>query len=127
MTGLENSRTLTFAETPQKLTIQLLKHQQQGLDWMSKQEDSRMKGGILADEMGLGKTIQSIALMLRNPSNDPDRKPNLIVGPVAVIEQVLLFDCSFMFALYLTNLVSLYHSSGMEKLRKRPHGEPSPA
>jgi hypothetical protein len=38
--------------------MRLMKHQQMGLAWMQKMEESRNKGGILADEMGLGKTIQ---------------------------------------------------------------------
>jgi hypothetical protein len=38
--------------------MRLMKHQQMGLAWMQKMEESKNKGGILADEMGLGKTIQ---------------------------------------------------------------------
>jgi SNF2 family DNA or RNA helicase len=44
-------------------------------------------GGILADDMGLGKTVQAIALMLAHPAPATDRRPNLIVAPVALLQQ----------------------------------------
>ena len=46
------------------------------------------KGGILADDMGLGKTLQTLSLIqwdLENENNS-ERKPTLVVCPVAVIE-----------------------------------------
>lgn len=50
-----------------------------------------LKGGILADEMGLGKTVQTIAVMVHNISGDPAMKTNLIVGPVALLDQVRFY------------------------------------
>lgn len=58
-----------------------------GLAWMKKQEEGYTKGGILADDMGLGKTVQAIALMLARPAPENDRRPNLIVAPVALMLQ----------------------------------------
>lgn len=73
------------AMTPEEMTVNLLKHQKLGLQWLLNVEDSSKKGGILADDMGLGKTVQAIALMLANRSVDPLKKTNLIVAPVAVL------------------------------------------
>ncbi|RKP08830.1 SNF2 family N-terminal domain-containing protein [Thamnocephalis sphaerospora] len=72
---------------PRGLTVQLLEHQKLGVAWMRRQEEGQYNGGILADDMGLGKTVQSIALMLANPSPDRDRKTTLILAPLAVIRQ----------------------------------------
>jgi len=85
--GLENYRSMNEAEQPRGLTVNLLKHQRQGLLWMTKQEEGSHKGGILADEMGLGKTIQSIALMLHNKPTTRERRQTLIVAPLAVMKQ----------------------------------------
>ncbi|CDH14933.1 related to ATP-dependent helicase ULS1 [Zygosaccharomyces bailii ISA1307] len=73
------------AMTPEELTINLLKHQRIGLQWLVHVEQSSKRGGILADDMGLGKTIQLIALMIANRSKDATRKTNLIVGPVSIL------------------------------------------
>lgn len=54
---------------------------------MCEQEKSKNYGGILGDEMGLGKTIQTIATMCKNMSEDPAEKTNLIIAPVALLEQ----------------------------------------
>lgn len=59
-----------------------------------------LQGGILADEMGLGKTVQTIAIMVHNVSDDPAVKTNLIVGPMALLDQVCL----------LCPLIRTYHS-----------------
>ncbi|KAL8742583.1 MAG: hypothetical protein Q9190_004953 [Brigantiaea leucoxantha] len=94
--------------TVEGLTIKLLPHQVDGVDWMKDKETGAKKvkgvlpkGGILADDMGLGKTIQSITLILLNPrppktssletnkkslSNTVD-KGTLIVAPLALIKQ----------------------------------------
>jgi SNF2 family DNA or RNA helicase len=43
--------------TPSEMTVELFKHQRQGLAWMVKRENSVPSGGIIADHMGLGKTM----------------------------------------------------------------------
>lgn len=59
---------------------------------MVRREQSPDKGGILADAMGLGKTVETISLLLHARREYPPRagnlkKINLIVGPVAVLNQ----------------------------------------
>ncbi|EAW06622.1 putative SNF2 family helicase/ATPase [Aspergillus clavatus NRRL 1] len=70
--------------TVEGMTVKLLAHQREGVNWMcdkergsSKAKGVLPKGGILADDMGLGKTVQAIALMLTNQrSTDGVRKSN---------------------------------------------------
>lgn len=76
-----------LAEMPTGLTRPLMPHQISGLAWMKKMEEGTNKGGILADDMGLGKTVQAIALMLARPAPEGDRRPNLVVAPVALMHQ----------------------------------------
>lgn len=71
--------------TPEELTVNLLKHQRIGLQWLLKVESSKKKGGILADDMGLGKTVQALALMIAHRSKNEACKTNLIVAPVSVL------------------------------------------
>lgn len=71
--------------TPEELTVNLLRHQRIGLQWLLNVEKSKKKGGILADDMGLGKTVQAIALMIANRSKNETHKTNLIVAPVSVL------------------------------------------
>jgi SNF2 family DNA or RNA helicase len=66
-------------------------HQITGINWMLKREaaDAELSGGgggILCDEMGLGKTIQMVGLIRNAPRAGP-REQNLLVAPVAVLEQ----------------------------------------
>ena len=75
------------AGTPDEMSAALMEHQKLGLTWLKRQEEGTNKGGILADDMGLGKTIQAIALMVARASEDPRRKTNLIVAPVALLRQ----------------------------------------
>jgi SNF2 family DNA or RNA helicase len=74
-------------KTPEGLKITLLEHQKLGLEWMLKMETGSNKGGILADDMGLGKTIQSISIILQNPSSDRKMRPTLIIAPTSLILQ----------------------------------------
>ncbi|KAI0477322.1 hypothetical protein GGR56DRAFT_636793 [Xylariaceae sp. FL0804] len=80
------------------LTVRLLPHQVEGVEWMKsreigpvKQRAKVPKGGLLADDMGLGKTLQSIALLLTNPKPDDKHpgveKTTLVVAPLALIRQ----------------------------------------
>ncbi|KAK1833199.1 ATP-dependent helicase ULS1 [Podospora conica] len=73
--------------TPEALRYPLYPHQILALGWMIKMEEGSNKGGILADDMGLGKTISTLALMVSRKSEDPTRKTNLIIGPVALVKQ----------------------------------------
>ncbi|CAO3660491.1 unnamed protein product [Rhizopus microsporus] len=94
------------AGTPDRMSINLLEHQKIGLQWMYKMETSNNRGGILADDMGLGKTIQALAIICRNPCENPtpvdpkniskrmvdvtgelNLKATLIVCPVSLIDQ----------------------------------------
>lgn len=76
-----------LSQIPKGLTKPLMAHQISGLAWMKSMEEGTNQGGILADDMGLGKTVQAIALMLARPAPDDDRRPNLIVAPVALMQQ----------------------------------------
>lgn len=83
------------------LSVKLLPHQIDGVEWMVRQEigtESKKtvtKGGILADDMGLGKTIQTISLLLLNPRVRGEKsklspgvsKSTLVVAPLALIKQ----------------------------------------
>ncbi|KAI0836373.1 SNF2 family N-terminal domain-containing protein [Hypoxylon sp. FL0890] len=79
------------------LSVRLLPHQVQGVEWMKGRELGPVKkgkvpkGGLLADDMGLGKTLQSIALILSN-QKPADKHPGvekttLVVAPLALIRQ----------------------------------------
>lgn len=74
-------------ETPDEMSVTLMKHQRLGLTWLKQQEEGSNKGAILADDMGLGKTIQAISLIVARPSADRLVKTTLIVCPVALMKQ----------------------------------------
>ncbi|OSX63442.1 hypothetical protein POSPLADRAFT_1045766 [Postia placenta MAD-698-R-SB12] len=69
------------------MQVALMPHQTIGVAWMLDKEKSSDKGGCMSDEMGLGKTVQMIAVMVSNSSQDPLCKTNLIVAPVALLDQ----------------------------------------
>ncbi|KAI0139040.1 SNF2 family N-terminal domain-containing protein [Hypoxylon sp. NC0597] len=79
------------------LSVRLLPHQVEGVEWMKGRELGPVKkgkvpkGGLLADDMGLGKTLQSIALILSNqkPADKHQgvEKTTLVVAPLALIRQ----------------------------------------
>lgn len=74
-------------ETPADLIYPLYPHQQLALRWMTSMEEGSNQGGILADDMGLGKTISTLALMASRRAPEGEVATNLIVGPVALIQQ----------------------------------------
>ncbi|KAK0446072.1 SNF2 family N-terminal domain-containing protein [Desarmillaria tabescens] len=69
------------------MEVPLMPHQVIGVAWMAEKEKSTLKGGLLGDDMGLGKTVQMIALMIKDRSNDPLCKTNLIMAPLALLDQ----------------------------------------
>ncbi|KZT10363.1 uncharacterized protein LAESUDRAFT_755872 [Laetiporus sulphureus 93-53] len=69
------------------MEIALMPHQTIGVAWMLGKEKSSYRGGCMSDEMGLGKTVQMIAVMVANQSEDPLCKTNLIVAPLALLDQ----------------------------------------
>ncbi|KAG2140702.1 SNF2 family N-terminal domain-containing protein, partial [Suillus clintonianus] len=69
------------------MAISLLAHQVIGVAWALEREKCGDKGGCLSDEMGLGKTVQIISVIIANPSDDPRCKTNLIVAPLALLNQ----------------------------------------
>ncbi|KAG1729528.1 SNF2 family N-terminal domain-containing protein [Suillus paluster] len=69
------------------MAVTLLPHQVIGVAWVLEREKCGDRGGCLSDEMGLGKTVQIISVVVANPSGDPRCKTNLIVAPLALLDQ----------------------------------------
>ncbi|TDL24597.1 hypothetical protein BD410DRAFT_786110 [Rickenella mellea] len=69
------------------MEVTLMPHQAIGVAWMMTKEKNGTMGGVLGDEMGLGKTVQMIATMVFNQSDAPAVKTNLILAPVALLDQ----------------------------------------
>lgn len=69
---------------PSSITRTLKSFQLQGLDWMTRQEQTQYKGGLLGDEMGMGKTIQAVSLIM---SDFPQKDPTLVVVPPVALMQ----------------------------------------
>ena len=76
--------TAIQAVQPDTITRKLKSFQLEGLDWMTKQEQSQWKGGLLGDEMGMGKTIQAVSLIM---SDYPATNPTLVVVPPVALMQ----------------------------------------
>lgn len=64
------------AQQPDAITRKLKSFQLEGLNWMTRQEESQWKGGLLGDEMGMGKTIQAVSLIM---SDHPAKHPTLVM------------------------------------------------
>lgn len=72
------------AAQPSSITRTLKSFQLQGLDWMTRQEQTHYRGGLLGDEMGMGKTIQAVSLIM---SDFPQKDPTLVVVPPVALMQ----------------------------------------
>lgn len=73
-----------------KQEVKLLPHQKEGLAWTQQLWKRHYPGGLLADDMGLGKTLQVLCFMEwhhnKYRSEELQRKPYLIVAPIALLE-----------------------------------------
>lgn len=85
-----NSQT---AKIPRSLrsTVQLKKHQQEGVAWLQQMWDNSpnaCRGVLLADDMGLGKTLQLLTWMAGVLENTPSSEfaPFLVIAPVSLLE-----------------------------------------
>ncbi len=78
-------------DTPNlKHEVKLLPHQEEGLAWVQQLWDGKYPGGLLADDMGLGKTLQVLCFLEWHHNkfrqHESQRKPYLIVAPIALLE-----------------------------------------
>jgi superfamily II DNA or RNA helicase len=71
-------------DVPSALTAKLRPYQAAGYAWLSFLYDHRL-GGVLADDMGLGKTVQTLAMILKARTENPDGPPFLVVAPTSVV------------------------------------------
>ena len=73
-----------------KQGVKLLPHQEEGLAWAQQLRENGYLGGLLADDMGLGKTLQVLCFLewhhAKHRLSEPERKPYLIVAPIALLE-----------------------------------------
>ena len=73
-----------------KQGVNLLPHQEEGLAWAQQLWEEHYPGGLLADDMGLGKTLQVLCFLEWHHSKfrrqESQRKPYLIVAPIALLE-----------------------------------------
>lgn len=73
-----------------KQKIELLPHQEEGIAWAQQLWENNYLGGLLADDMGLGKTVQVLCFLewhhAKHRLSEPERKPYLIVAPIALLE-----------------------------------------
>ncbi|KAL4955042.1 SNF2 family N-terminal domain-containing protein [Aspergillus filifer] len=83
---LKNDSPITPAPAAQPVGISrpLKPFQLEGLNWMTRQEQTQYKGGLLGDEMGMGKTIQAVSLLM---SDYPAGRPSLVVVPPVALMQ----------------------------------------
>ncbi len=73
-----------------KQECKLLPHQEEGLAWAQQLWEKKYPGGLLADDMGLGKTLQVLCFLewhhAKSRLQESQRKPYLIVAPIALLE-----------------------------------------
>ncbi len=73
-----------------KQEFKLLPHQEEGLAWAQQLWEKEYPGGLLADDMGLGKTLQVLCFLewhhAKSRLQGSQRKPYLIVAPIALLE-----------------------------------------
>ena len=73
-----------------KQEFKLLSHQEEGLAWAQQLWEKKYPGGLLADDMGLGKTLQVLCFLewhhAKSRLQESQRKPYLIVAPIALLE-----------------------------------------
>lgn len=68
-------------------SIQLMRHQEDGVAWMqARMRDAGVRGILLADDMGLGKTLQCLCLMAWYRESATAPHPCLVVAPVSLLE-----------------------------------------
>ncbi len=73
-----------------KQEVELLPHQEEGIAWAQQLWENKYLGGLLADDMGLGKTLQVLCFLewhhAKYRQQGAQRKPYLIVAPIALLE-----------------------------------------
>lgn len=69
--------------------IQLKEHQRAGVAWLAYHQRKGCPGVLLADEMGLGKTLQVACHLALARQQEGEKRPSLVVAPVALLENWL--------------------------------------